>query len=258
MQRIFNLALALSCLLLLPINAAAQQPSAAASPELKQDLQRIGATANELILSMPSFTCDEAAVSQAVRDHKVVRSVSMNGVVRTIRKPNGRMVETYDYKRGHILLIIPRAPPLFVSGGFATALAYFLPSSQACYVYSLSPGRIDFTTRTDPASANACLDRGLRGFALLNALGNVSHIERTIPPEVAKPPKLATFAAVDLSPVELNGRMYQLSNHMVAEMPLGEATGHFEATYSNCQLFTTTVTLGPSTEVPADTTTKPQ
>lgn len=258
MQRIFNLALALNCFLFMPSNAAAQQDYAAASPELRQDLQRIGAAASELILSMPSFTCDEAAVSQAVRDHKVVRSVSLNGVVRTIRKPNGRMVETYDYKREHILFIIPRVPPLFVSGGFATALAYFLPSAQACYDYSLSPGRIDFTTRTDPASANACADRGLKGFALLNAQGSVSHIERTIPPDLAKARKLANFAAIDLAPVEFNGHIYQLSRHMVAEMPLGEATGHFEATYSNCQLFTTTVTLGPSTEVPPDATAKPR
>ena len=258
MQRICNLALAL-CLLLIPMITAAQQDSAAAaSPELQQALQRVGATATELIQSMPSFTCDEAAVSQALRDHKVVRSVSMNGMVRTIRKPNGHMVETYDYKRNHILFIIPRVPPLFVSGGFASALAYFLPAAQACYNYSLSPGRIDFTTRTDPALVNACADRGLKGFALLNAQGNVRHIERTIPPEVAKPRKLATFASIDLAPVELNGHLYQLSHHMIAEMPLGEATGHFEATYTNCRLFTATVTLGPSTEVPPDTPAKPQ
>ena len=258
MQRIFHLAVALSCLLLMPSIAAAQQPPAAASPALKQDLARIGSSAAELIQSMPSFTCDEAAVSQAVRDHKVVRSMTLDGVVRTIRHPDGRLTETNDYKRGRILFVIPKIPPLFVSGGFATALAYFLPAAQACYDYSLSPGRIDFTTRTDPAFANACADRGLKGFALLDAQGNVSHIERIIPPDVAKPHKLATFAAIDLAPVELNGHVYQLSQHMVAEMPLGEATGHFEATYTHCQLFTTTVTLGPSTEVPPDTTTKPQ
>ena len=247
MQRIFNLALACGCLLFMPSNAAAQQDS----PQLQHDLQRIGAAASALIQTMPSFTCDETALSQAIRDHKVVRSMTLSGTVRTIRQPDGSIVETNDYQHQHILLFIPKLPPLFVRGGFAAALAYFLPAAQPCYRYSLSPGRIDFEARTDPA--HACTQRGTRGFALLSPDGNVSHIERTIPPDVANPLKLATFAAIDLAPVELGGTTYQLSQHLVAEMPLHNATGHFEATYTHCHLFTATVTLGPSTEVPPDT-----
>ena len=257
MPRIFHLALALCCIPFIPSTASAQQKATTAySPELQQYLQRIGAAASAQILSMPSFTCDETAVSQVIRDHKIVRSVALSGIIRTIRKPDGRMVETNDYKHDHILLFIPKIPPIFVSGGFATALAYFLPAAQDCYRYSLSPGRIDFETRTDPA--HACAQRGTKGFALLSPDGNISHIERTIPPDVANPLKLAIFAAIDLAPVELGGNTYQLSHHMVAEMPLHDATGHFEATYTNCHLFTATVTLGPATEVPPDTTPNPQ
>lgn len=258
MQRILHLALALSCTLLLPSLATAQQAVPTTySPRLQQDLQRIGAAASALIQTMPSFTCDETALSQAIRDHEVVRSMNLTGTVRTIRQPDGRIVETYDYQHKHILLFIPKPPPLFVRGGFATALAYFLPAAQPCYRYSLSSGRIDFETRTDPAIVHACTQRGMKGFALLSPNGNVSHIERTIPPDVANPLNLATYASVDLAPVGLNGTTYQLSQHLVAEMPLHDATGHFEATYTHCHLFTATVTVGPATEIPPADSTNP-
>lgn len=257
MQRIFHLAFIFCCIpLIASITTAQQKPPAAYSPELQQDLQRIGAAASEQILSMPNFTCDETAVSQALRDHKIVRSLSLSGIIRTIRQPDGRLLETNDYKHEHILLFIPKIPPLFVRGGFATALSYFLPAEQGCYRYSLSPGRIDFESRSD--SAHACTQRGTKGFALLSPDGNVSHIERTLPPDVAAPLKLATFAAIDLAPVQLGGNTYQLSHHMVAEMPLHDATGHFEATYASCHLFTATVTLGPATEVPPTDTPNPR
>ena len=253
MPRFFHLALIVCGLPLLPPTTSAQQ--AAYSPELQQSLQRIGAAASAQILSIPSFTCDESALSQAIRDHKLVRSVALSGIIRTIRQPNGTLLETNDYKRDHILLFIPKFPPLFVRGGFASALAYFLPSAQDCYRYTLSPGRIDFEARTDPA--HTCAQRGTKGFALLGPDGDVRRIERTIPPDVAAPLKLATFASVDLAPVPLGGTTYLLSHHMVADMPLHDATGHFEATYANCHLFTATVTLGPATEVPPDAA-KPQ
>ncbi len=254
MQRILHLAVIGCCAALLPPASVAQQ--AAYSPELQQALQRIGATASEQIRAIPSFTCDETALSQALRDHKVVRSMALSGIIRTVRQPNGGLVETNDYKHDHILLFIPKFPPLFVRGGFASALAYFLPSSQDCYRYTLSPGRIDFEARTDPG--HTCAQRGTHGFALLGPDGNVRHIERTIPPDVAAPLKLATFATIDLAPVQLDGTTYLLSQHMVADMPLRDAMGHFEATYSNCHLFTATVTLGPATEVAPDASHKPE
>jgi hypothetical protein len=262
MTRRFTIALVLSCIVSIPLFASQaaypQQPQPNAYPsELQQDLQRLGTEADQLIQSTPSFTCDETATSQAIRDRKVLRSVSLSGTVRTIRQPDGHMVETYDYKREHILFFIPKLPPLLVSGGFDTALSYFLPSAQACYRYALSPGRIDFETRTGQVSGHICREQGLKGFALLDAAGDIAHIERTIPPAVAKPLKDVPFAAVDIAPVTLNSRVYQLSRHMVATQPLDDATGHFEATYSNCHLFTSTVTIGPATVIPSPASTNP-
>lgn len=248
----------LSSLVLSGRHANAQNAAASSAPQLlSQQLQRLGASANELMNSIPSFTCNETAFSQETRDGRVSRPVKMAGVVRAIRQPNGVLTEKYEYKHDHMLLIIPKIPPLFVSGGFATALGYFLPSAQACYRYTLSPGRIDFAARPPATAPHRCDERGLQGFALLDASGNVTHIERTLPPETAKQLKLATSAAVDFAPVQLEGHTYQLSQHLVAEMPVGNATGHFEATYTNCHRFAATVTLGASTEVPSDRSPKP-
>jgi hypothetical protein len=261
MARRLIITLLLSCIVSATRTASPQQPQPAPySPELQQALQFLGSQAEDLIQSTPSFTCDETVTSQSLRNQKVLRSVSLSGTVRTIRQPDGRMVETYVYKREHILLFIPKLPPLSVSGGFDTALSYFLPSAQACYRYSLSPGRIDFETRIGQVSGHICREQGLKGFALLNAAGDITHIERTIPPDVAKPLKDVPFAAVDIAPVTLNGRVYQLSHHMTATSPLDDptVTGRFEATYTNCHLFTSTVTIGPSSEIPPASAAKPQ
>jgi hypothetical protein len=269
MTTLSKCALCLYSIAFIPPCAAAQQTppvaqtatySAGYTPELKQALQRIGAIASDLLQSMPSFTCDKAATSQAIRDGKVIRTVQANGTVRALRDRNGSLNETYTYKRSFHLLFIPSKFSLFVGGGFDSALFYFLPVAQPCYRYTLSPGRIDFETRTGPVPGHICQEQGLKGFALLSADGNITHIERTIPQDVAKPLKLTPFAAIDLVPIILNGRTYQLSHHMVAEMPLDtdKVTGRFEATYTNCHLFTATVTLGPATEIPPADTQKPQ
>jgi hypothetical protein len=255
-QPTFATTLALAGVLLCSTRTLAQQPA----PTLQQDLQRIAAEASALQQSLPSFTCDEAATSQAIRDRKVFRSVHVEGNLRMVRQPDGRLKETYEFKRNRFLFVIPTSLPAYISGGFDSALSYFLPGAQGCYRYMLSsPRRIDFATRDDAATPAACKDRGLKGFALLNADGRVTHIERTIPADVAKPLKLATYASIDLAPVELDGRTFNLSNHLIAEMPIVMgATGRMEATYTHCHLFTTTVTIGPSSEVPAGVTTNPQ
>ncbi len=228
-----------------------------ASPTLAQQLQRLAATATEQIRTLPNFTCHETATSQLLQNQKVRSNVHVEGTIRVIRKPNGDFVETYTYKRPFHLLFIPTRLPYFVRGGFGSALNYFDPSAQACYRYTLSPGRIDFATRSGPVPGHICQDQGLKGFALLNSNGDITHIERTVPEAVARPLKLAPFAAIDLAPVTLNGRIYQLSHHMIATQPLGNETGHFEATYTDCKLFTATVTIGPATEVPATTAPQP-
>jgi hypothetical protein len=220
-------------------------------------LARLGAESVALRRSLPSFTCDEDAVSYAVRNGKTHRRSELTGTLRMTRTAAGDMEETYTFKGGRFLLLGPLDVPLTVSGGFDRAMVYFAPGIQACYRYILSPGRIDFVARTEASRPTFCNEPGTRGFALLDAQGEITHIERTVVPEVAKQLKYVPYAAIDIAPVSLNGRTYELSHHMVAEKPLNEdTTGHFEATYSNCRLFAATVTIGPATVVPPDTPTQ--
>jgi hypothetical protein len=83
----------------------------------------------------------------------------------------------------------------------------------------------------------------------MDAAGDLTHMERTVPAEVTQELHLVPFAAIDFAPVELKGQVYRLPQHMLSEYPEGDSKGRFEATYSECKLFAVTVTIGPATEV---------
>ena len=160
---------------------AQQTPTPTNSPQLQAELQRLGSAAETQILALPSFTCEETATSQLIRNQKLRTNIQVQGTVRVVHKPDGAFDETYTYKRPFHLLFIPTRLPYSVRGGFDSALSYFLPPAQACYQYTLSPGRIDFATRTGAVPGHICEERGLKGFALLNPAGDITHIQRTTP-----------------------------------------------------------------------------
>jgi hypothetical protein len=244
--------LLLCAALLLPANVHAQQ-SAPASPELQQVLDRLGAAAQSLQRSLPSITCVESGVSETFKKKKVKKRVTFTATMRAIRTPGGldeSFTLTKIHPKQYFRLHDPF--PLFSKGGFDSALAYFLPSQQPCYVYALSPGRIDFATIEDAAFHPPCHADGTRGFALFDAGGNVTHIERSVPEQSMHDFNLTPFVAIDFAPVELNGKTYRLSQHVVSELYEDDDTRRFEATYSGCRLFTATVTILPPTQVVPD------
>jgi hypothetical protein len=244
--------IALALLLACTASLAAQSPTPSTTPALATVLEQLNDQAAALQQRLPNFTCDESAISQVRRNGKLRRNATLTGTLRMVRDANGNLNETYDFIGHRRFLIGPVDLPFYVSGGFDAPLTYFLTSLQACYHYSLSPGRIDFEGLSDAGRPSFCKLPGLKGFALLNASGNVTHIERTVPLEVSAATKVVPYAAIDLISTELNGHTYQLSHHMVAERPIGDATYHFEATYSNYKLFAATVTIGPATVIPPD------
>jgi hypothetical protein len=250
MKQILQTARVLAASLVVSASLSAQQrPAATDTPALGSILERLGAAAEAQLHSLPNFTCDEAATSQLIQNHKIRTEVHVQGTVRVVRSADGSINETYTYKRPFHLLFIPTRIPFYVSGGFDSALSYFLPAAQPCYQFTLSSGRVNFATRSTAVPGHICKERGLTGYVLLNSAGDVTHIQRTLPENIAKPLKIASFAAIDLAPVELNGKAYLLSQHIIATQPLADGEGHFDATYSNCRLFTATVTIGPATEV---------
>lgn len=221
---------------------------------LPDELARLGFEAESLHKDLPNFTCKEAAVSQLLKKKKVKTEVRFSADLR-VQRGNGRSDET-----SHVTEVNgkpfygdePRAP-ILVQGGFDQALDYFRPFTQHCYVYTLRPGRLDFETASRAGEDPVCEGRGsARGFALLDDEGGVTHVERRVEDADATRYGLVMFAAVDLTPVELNGKVYQLSSKMVAEVPKGDYMEHFEAAYTDCRLFKATITIRPGSNVLPD------
>jgi hypothetical protein len=218
--------------------------------DLKSLLIRLGDEAAALEQSLPSFGCTETAVSQELRKDKVVRRVDFTALLRVRRAADGTLSESTEYAtvNGHPFTGGGFTMPAYSEGGFRHALGYFAPQEQPCYRYTLSAGRIDFETAPGPLKPS-CRSAGTRGFALLDAEGNVTHVERTVAPEAASAFHLSPFAAIDLGPVTLNATTYRLSRHLVAERPNGKSIDRFEADYTACRLYTSTVTIGPTTDL---------
>jgi hypothetical protein len=248
------MALVLAATLWLALPSPGQQ-SGAEDTVLQRELQRLGVAAEALDRSLPSLTCQESAVSERLVRGKVKQHVAFVASMRAVRVPGGHLHETFTMTtlngKPHSGGNTPF--PFYTSGGFDAAMVYFMPAHQACYRYSLSQGRIDFETSPDFASHYQCRNDGVRGFALMDAAGNGTHMERTVPLEVAHDLHLVPFAAIDFAPVELKGQVYRLPQHMLSEYPEDDSTGRFETFYSGCRLFSVSVTIGPPTEVnPAD------
>jgi hypothetical protein len=245
----------LGAVLLLACPAAAQVPSPAAevsqSPALRSELEQLGVVAEALDRSLPSLTCQETAVSEIIDRGKVKKHVEFSATLRAVRTPGSALKESLSVTTLNGKPHSGANPgfPYFTNGGFDSAMVFFLPERQACYRFSLSPGRIDFETAADVEAHRQCRPDGVQGFALLDGEGNVIHMERHVSAQATNDFHLVPFAAIDFAPVTLNGQVFRLSQHLVSEGSIGRATGRFEATYSDCKLFTVSVKIGPATEV---------
>lgn len=241
----------LSCILITLFLSApiyAQQPQL----DLKAILIRLGEQAAALEQSLPSFGCTETAISEELRKNKVIRRVDFTALLRVRRSADGSLNESTEYAtvNGKPFTGGGFTMPAFSEGGFRHALGYFSPDRQSCFRYTLTPGRIDFESALEGALRSVCRSRGTRGFALLDADGNVTHVERSVSLEASAAFHLSPFAAIDLAPVTLNGTAYQLSHHLLAERPNGKSIDRFEADYTDCRLYISTVTIGPAAEAP--------
>jgi hypothetical protein len=244
----------LICMAVAPCCLAAQQadrPAALQTPTtLESALQRLGEQAVLLQRSLPSLTCMESVVSQEFRHNMVARSVDFTASLRAVRGNDGEIRESYEFKtlRGQPFNAGGFVMPTYVTGGFTRALRYFSPDQQACYRYKLKGNRIDFETAAN--LPEACHTRSTVGFALLDEDGNITHLERRLANRYADEYHQVPFAALDLAPLTLNGVTYTMTRHLYAEQPNGGSIDRFEAEYTDCKLFTATVTIGPAIEAP--------
>ena len=237
--------------------AHGQQPT-----QLSALLDRLSADSELLQTALPRFECTEAVVTSRTHKGKQKERVSFTATLRAQPSDGLDSGETYQVKTlngkptddPEVLL------PFYIRGGFDSVLLTFARTQRACYSFTLAPGapgsptRIDFAATPLAASMPHCGHaEGLRGFVRLDAQGNPTHIERTLPLELADRYRLTPFAAVDLAPVELNGRTYQLSTHLVSNWPHMDDLYNFEARYSGCHEFAATIRLLPGSTVVPET-----
>jgi hypothetical protein len=243
--------------------AGAQDGQATA---LEAELKQLGAAALSLQRDLPSFTCTETGLSQALKKGKVKAQVRFVAEVRVERAAGGRLdeelqVSEVDGKR-------PRDrfdPPFMVGGGFGESLFYFLPATQGCFQYTLNAGqndtqgqrqnqgRIDFVSPLGTFDRPQCTEKGApKGFVVIDDAGNPTHLERRVPPEYSAQVHVVDFSAMDFVATELDGKVYPLTAKMVADEPKEDGvTLHFEATYTGCHLFKATSRILPGeTAVP--------
>ncbi|MGA1983374.1 MAG: hypothetical protein ABSG84_13020 [Acidobacteriaceae bacterium] len=232
--------------------APAQDGQAAA---LQTELQKLGAAALSLQHDLPDFECQETGLSQALKKGKVKAQVRFVATVRVERAAAGRLGEDLEVSAVNGKPPSGRFdPPFMVGGGFGESLFFFLPTTQACFRYSLSQGRIDFESPPGTFDRPQCTNTGApRGFALLDVAGNAKHLERQVPHENAEQVHVVDFTAIDFVATELDGKVYPLTAKMVADVPKEEGvTFHFEATYTGCHLFKATSRILPGETVVPD------
>jgi hypothetical protein len=201
--------------------------------------------------SVPNFTCDETIRSELRKGKKVKFRVDTTGSFRVIRSidlpTESRHIVTANGKAtidGETINL-----PAMMIGGFGNGIpVYFGASRQACFLYSLSAGRIAFEALPDVPKRPECngVAPEARGFALFDATGAITHIERRVPNAVAVSTNFAAFTALDYTPITMNGSLFTLPFHVVSEIPRGNLMATFDARYSACRLYSGTITLEPA------------
>lgn len=263
-HRVHRLALVFGCMAMLSISAGGQQKE---TPELRRELARLAAAADSLEHLLPSFSCQEDVISELLSGKKVKKHAAFTAEVRTRRDSDGLLDETFTmqtlngkpvvWRKGAKGSYVRFDLPVYIKGGFDHTMSYFTSVRQECYRFALGKGRIDFETAPDVTAHSRCRDDQAHGFVLLDAQGDAVHIERQVSAAAAEKFHLASYAAIDLAPVELGGRTFWLSQRLTAEEALGPRMARYEAVYTGCHLYTATVTIGPSRPVEPDATPRP-
>lgn len=248
----------LSVLLLFSCLVLPQSAQPTHSITLEAELSKLAEDAQLLQHDLPSITCTETVLSQLQKKDKIISEVRLAAEVRVERNSRGNLTEHYDFRELNGSPYSGPEPktPFFVEGSVDEAFLFFQSAVQPLFVFTFSPGRLEYKFREGVNGPQPfMIPPSTHGFALLDAAGTITHIERRTNPKEAERARVTDFASYDFTPTELNGKIYLLSTRNVAESRHGNELRHFEATLSGCRLFhaTTTILPGAST-IPGEPT----
>ena len=246
-------------------------------PTLDELLQRLETNLNEYDAQVPSFFCDEHAVSQVTpgmpRQNTVTDSVfrlqrgfgpdhrPVLNESREVKSVNGKPANVQDL-----------SGPSTLSGLFEGGMAVVSINQRSCMNYRLekrnrkdqsAPYVVRFASVITPQnSANCLLQEDGKGRALIDpASMQITRLELTTPHHTiipgsvwASPMKGEWVLAVDYAPVALDGRNFWMPETITSQSTSGRGTFHqivwtFHATYRNFHKLEVT-----SHVVPADAT----
>lgn len=230
------------CLLPIPLNAQQASPL----PPLNLLLDRLYAYAAQYRATLPSLSCEESIVSQALKKGKVGWQVTAEGTMRELRTENPddpfleqhqfRTVDGKEAPKGGVSL------PYLIQGGFANLIGFHFEARRDCYDYrisSLGGGLVQLEFGLKADSDNAECGKILPGMHWLvradAKTGHILHSERQISAEASKRHGEAYFASLDYAPRQLGDRTFWLPTHFYAH-DAGDDRRMY-ATYSDCHRY---------------------
>lgn len=235
--------LSISVLAVIPIYACGLL--AGAQQDATSVLAQLAERSKEYQRVIPNFTCKEVVTTTAKRDEKLLRRVEFQADIHVQRKADKQPEETFVVTSymgkptpngGNFYL------PLYMKGGLSDGMpSFFQESSQACFEYRYSSGRVDF--KSHEANPKCAEVEGTTGFALMDGQNEVLHGEIQMPRELAGKKHRPALARVDYADVRLNERTFRLPTHVYGEGVHGDQTLTFDAFYTGCKLFTAKTTI---------------
>jgi hypothetical protein len=250
-------------------------------PTLDEILQTLEDNLDAYHHDIPSFLCDEHAVSKMVlgtRNQNTVTDSTFR--VKRTRSDDGRMTltESRDIKsvNGHAAEGDEIAGPAIFSGAFSGGPVIVSLSQQSCMSYSLRPIQpdnsgdpyiVEFTSKSaNERPANCVLQEDGSGLVAIDpATMQVTHLEFTVPNHtiyaggktadgyVIPPITGIWIASINYAKVLLEGKTFWMPATIDGKMTraLDPTVWSFHAVYSNFHKLEVTSRILPYSEAPA-------
>jgi hypothetical protein len=233
----------------------------AKKPILEEILQRLETNLNHYDTLVPSFFCDEHAISQ-VEPNQPHQDTITDSVFRLKRTPNPdhttTLVESREIKNvnGKPATSQNMDGPTLLNGAFEGGLDIVSLDQTSCMNYTLQrinknrpaePYIIRFATVLTPQNSAGCLlQENSKGRAFIDpASMQITHLELTTPHHTIIPGNPHTspvigqrVLTVDYAPVQLGGNTFWMPSMITSRSTSGSGTFHatrwwFQATYRN-------------------------
>jgi hypothetical protein len=240
---------------------------------VEERVQRVIDYSKAYRANLPSLECDEAMVSQRLKDGKVKQEMRIKATLREIRDEQepGGFRDEYSYNMVNGRRVKGRAAtdprlraktPYFVHNVFANSLGIGDRPLPGCYDYRFetldpeTPGdgggagqdrTIRFTMDLKPGARDAACRRIPEGYhktMLMDAAtGAVRHVERRVSLRYAAANLEIPEVVIDYAPEKLGDDTYWLPVRFEANDPTVE--GRMIATYSNFHRYTVVARILP-------------